>query len=179
MSEICLSDVKSCPHIILHSNTWADFCLHSLSDQPPTSFYLVRLISKTPCMVLRLGFPIGTTAHVRNKVLRVKHILWESGLGVQMFIITNKTKRSWHACMGTVHAKYLNTIVLAEQCFGSLCLWGSPTNWNWVPCNESIKNNWIDKNMAIGVHRWDALCFSLTVTVSLFGSVRKYEKYFH
>lgn len=32
------------------------------------SFYLVRLISKTPCMVLRLGFPIGTPAHTRNKV---------------------------------------------------------------------------------------------------------------
>uniref|UniRef100_A0A8D3B9F7 SZT2 subunit of KICSTOR complex n=1 Tax=Scophthalmus maximus TaxID=52904 RepID=A0A8D3B9F7_SCOMX len=36
---------------------------------PPTSFYLVRLISKTPCMVLRLGFPIGTPAHVRNKIV--------------------------------------------------------------------------------------------------------------
>lgn len=46
------------------------FCVHSSSDQPPTSFYLVRLISKTPCMVLRLGFPIGTPAHVRNKVLK-------------------------------------------------------------------------------------------------------------
>lgn len=45
-------------------------CVHSFSDQPPTSFYLVRLISKTPCMVLRLGFPIGTPAHVRNKVLK-------------------------------------------------------------------------------------------------------------
>lgn len=44
--------------------------LHSSSDQPPTSFYLVRLISKTPCMVLRLGFPIGTPAHIRNKVLK-------------------------------------------------------------------------------------------------------------
>ncbi|XP_035504823.1 KICSTOR complex protein SZT2 isoform X3 [Scophthalmus maximus] len=43
--------------------------IYSLSDQPPTSFYLVRLISKTPCMVLRLGFPIGTPAHVRNKIV--------------------------------------------------------------------------------------------------------------
>lgn len=45
-------------------------CPHSSADQPPTSFYLVRLISKMPCMVLRLGFPIGTPAHTRNKVLR-------------------------------------------------------------------------------------------------------------
>ncbi|XP_075935279.1 KICSTOR complex protein SZT2 isoform X5 [Anarhichas minor] len=48
---------------------YSDLCLHSSSDQPPTSFYLVRLISKTPCMVLRLGFPIGTPAHVRNKIV--------------------------------------------------------------------------------------------------------------
>lgn len=41
---------------------------HSASELPPVSFYLVRLISKAPCMVLRLGFPIGTLAHTRNKV---------------------------------------------------------------------------------------------------------------
>ncbi|KAJ8276956.1 hypothetical protein GJAV_G00069790 [Gymnothorax javanicus] len=41
----------------------------SASDQPPSSFYLVRLISKTPCMVLRLGFPIGTPAQIRNKIV--------------------------------------------------------------------------------------------------------------
>ncbi|KAG7272533.1 hypothetical protein CRUP_006822 [Coryphaenoides rupestris] len=38
-------------------------------SSPPSSFYLVRLISKTPCMVLRLGFPIGTLAHIRNKIV--------------------------------------------------------------------------------------------------------------
>ncbi|KAG7488258.1 hypothetical protein MATL_G00032180 [Megalops atlanticus] len=43
--------------------------IYSASDQPPTSFYLVRLISKAPCMVLRLGFPIGTLAHIRNKIV--------------------------------------------------------------------------------------------------------------
>ncbi|XP_061093380.1 KICSTOR complex protein SZT2 isoform X17 [Conger conger] len=43
------------------------FC--SASDQPPSSFYLVRLISKAPCMVLRLGFPIGTPAQTRNKIV--------------------------------------------------------------------------------------------------------------
>ncbi|XP_075997679.1 KICSTOR complex protein SZT2 isoform X4 [Genypterus blacodes] len=43
--------------------------IYSLSDQPPTSFYLVRLISKAPCMVLRLGFPIGTPSHIRNKIV--------------------------------------------------------------------------------------------------------------
>nr|XP_023688560.1 KICSTOR complex protein SZT2 isoform X3 [Paramormyrops kingsleyae] len=42
--------------------------IYSGLDQPPTSFYLVRLISKAPCMVLRLGFPIGTLAHIRNKI---------------------------------------------------------------------------------------------------------------
>ncbi|XP_058890998.1 KICSTOR complex protein SZT2 isoform X7 [Acipenser ruthenus] len=43
--------------------------LYSAPDQPPTSFYLLRLISKAPCMVLRLGFPIGTLAHTRNKIV--------------------------------------------------------------------------------------------------------------
>lgn len=58
-------------NLFRHFPSWKDvfMILYSASDQPPTSFYLVRLISKTPCMVLRLGFPIGTPAHVRNKVL--------------------------------------------------------------------------------------------------------------
>ncbi|XP_055020868.1 KICSTOR complex protein SZT2 isoform X3 [Boleophthalmus pectinirostris] len=43
--------------------------IYSSPDQPPSSFYLVRLISKAPCMVLRLGFPIGTPAHIRNKIV--------------------------------------------------------------------------------------------------------------
>ncbi|XP_078074903.1 SZT2 subunit of KICSTOR complex isoform X3 [Mustelus asterias] len=38
-------------------------------DQPPSSFYLVRVISKAPCMVLRLGFPIGMQAQARNKIV--------------------------------------------------------------------------------------------------------------
>ncbi|XP_042581145.1 KICSTOR complex protein SZT2-like [Cyprinus carpio] len=33
--------------------------IYSASELPPVSFYLVRLISKALCMVLRLGFPIG------------------------------------------------------------------------------------------------------------------------
>ncbi|XP_016123628.1 protein SZT2-like [Sinocyclocheilus grahami] len=43
--------------------------IYSASELPPVSFYLVRLISKAPCMVLRLGFPIGTLAHSRNKIV--------------------------------------------------------------------------------------------------------------
>ncbi|XP_060686536.1 KICSTOR complex protein SZT2 [Hemiscyllium ocellatum] len=39
------------------------------TDQPPSSFYLVRVISKAPCMVLRLGFPIGMQAQARNKIV--------------------------------------------------------------------------------------------------------------
>lgn len=42
--------------------------LPSAPDQPPSSFYMVRIISKAPCMVLRLGFPIGTPAQARHKV---------------------------------------------------------------------------------------------------------------
>ncbi|XP_051855916.1 KICSTOR complex protein SZT2 isoform X2 [Antechinus flavipes] len=43
--------------------------LHSTPDLPPSSFYMVRIISKAPCMVLRLGFPIGTPAQLRNKIV--------------------------------------------------------------------------------------------------------------
>ncbi|ELW62137.1 Protein SZT2 [Tupaia chinensis] len=43
--------------------------LSSAPDQPPSSFYMVRIISKAPCMVLRLGFPIGTPAQARHKIV--------------------------------------------------------------------------------------------------------------
>ncbi|XP_031735892.1 KICSTOR complex protein SZT2-like isoform X2 [Anarrhichthys ocellatus] len=75
---------------------YSDLCLHSSSDQPPTSFYLVRLISKTPCMVLRLGFPIGTPAHVRNKIvdeLRDQILKLRFPQRVQNKETTPKTKR--------------------------------------------------------------------------------------
>ncbi|KAM4642202.1 KICSTOR complex protein SZT2 [Discoglossus pictus] len=42
-----------------------------LSDltQSPSSFCVVRIIWKAPCMVLRLGFPLGTLAHSRNQIV--------------------------------------------------------------------------------------------------------------
>ncbi|KAM7161426.1 KICSTOR complex protein SZT2 isoform 2-T2 [Macrochelys suwanniensis] len=41
----------------------------SSEDPVPSSFYVVRIISKAPCMVLRLGFPIGTPAQARNQIV--------------------------------------------------------------------------------------------------------------
>ncbi|NXX39683.1 SZT2 protein, partial [Tricholaema leucomelas] len=43
--------------------------INSPEDPTPSSFYVVRIISKAPCMVLRLGFPIGTPAQARNKIV--------------------------------------------------------------------------------------------------------------
>ncbi|XP_053101403.1 KICSTOR complex protein SZT2 isoform X3 [Hemicordylus capensis] len=43
--------------------------MRSSEDQSPFSFYVVRIISKAPCMVLRLGFPIGTLAKTRNGIV--------------------------------------------------------------------------------------------------------------
>ncbi|XP_017949036.2 KICSTOR complex protein SZT2 isoform X4 [Xenopus tropicalis] len=42
-----------------------------LSDvnHTPSSFCVVRIIWKAPCMVLRLGFPLGTPANSRNKIV--------------------------------------------------------------------------------------------------------------
>ncbi|XP_071005830.1 KICSTOR complex protein SZT2-like [Oncorhynchus clarkii lewisi] len=70
--------------------------IYSASDQPPNSFYLVRLISKAPCMVLRLGFPIGTLAHTRNKIvdeLREQILRLRFPHRVQNKEATPKTKR--------------------------------------------------------------------------------------
>nr|XP_033772051.1 KICSTOR complex protein SZT2 isoform X2 [Geotrypetes seraphini] len=43
--------------------------MYSSMDISPSSFYVVRIISKAPCMVLRLGFPIGTPAQNRNQIV--------------------------------------------------------------------------------------------------------------
>ncbi|CAG01160.1 unnamed protein product, partial [Tetraodon nigroviridis] len=70
--------------------------ISSPADQAPMSFYLVRLISKTPCMVLRLGFPIGTPAHTRNKIvdeLREEILKLRFPHRVQNKETTPKTKR--------------------------------------------------------------------------------------
>ncbi|XP_016092988.1 protein SZT2 [Sinocyclocheilus grahami] len=70
--------------------------IYSASELPPVSFYLVRLISKAPCMVLRLGFPIGTLAHSRNKIvdeLREQILRLRFPHRVQNKEATPKTKR--------------------------------------------------------------------------------------
>uniref|UniRef100_W5L0P6 SZT2 subunit of KICSTOR complex n=1 Tax=Astyanax mexicanus TaxID=7994 RepID=W5L0P6_ASTMX len=70
--------------------------IYSTADQMPISFYLVRLISKAPCMVLRLGFPIGTMAHTRNKIvddLREQILRLRFPHRVQSKEATPKTKR--------------------------------------------------------------------------------------
>ncbi|XP_060775676.1 KICSTOR complex protein SZT2 isoform X2 [Neoarius graeffei] len=70
--------------------------LYSGAAHVPISFYLVRLISKAPCMVLRLGFPIGTPAHTRNKIvdeLREQILKLRFPHRVQNKEATPKTKR--------------------------------------------------------------------------------------
>ncbi|KAM9384552.1 KICSTOR complex protein SZT2 isoform 2-T2 [Pholidichthys leucotaenia] len=61
--------LRDCSSFVLVEGYSYVTLIHSSSDQPPSSFYLVRLISKAPCMVLRLGFPIGTPAVIRNKIV--------------------------------------------------------------------------------------------------------------
>ncbi|XP_034169219.2 KICSTOR complex protein SZT2 isoform X4 [Pangasianodon hypophthalmus] len=70
--------------------------IYSGAAHLPISFYLVRLISKAPCMVLRLGFPIGTPAHTRNKIvdeLREQILRLRFPHRVQNKEATPKTKR--------------------------------------------------------------------------------------
>ncbi|KAM4548799.1 KICSTOR complex protein SZT2 isoform 3-T3 [Odontesthes bonariensis] len=88
--------LKDCSSFVLVEGYSYVKLIYSSSDQPPTSFYLVRLISKTPCMVLRLGFPIGTPAHVRNKIvdeLREQILKLRFPHRVQNKEATPKTKR--------------------------------------------------------------------------------------
>lgn len=42
---------------------------------------MIRIISKAPCMVLRLGFPIGTPAQARHKVSRPRRAPRPRSLG--------------------------------------------------------------------------------------------------
>ncbi|KAM5266600.1 KICSTOR complex protein SZT2 isoform 4-T4 [Hipposideros larvatus] len=70
--------------------------LSSAPDQPPSSFYMVRIISKAPCMVLRLGFPIGTPAQARHKIvsdLREEILRLRFPHRVQSKELTPKVKR--------------------------------------------------------------------------------------
>ncbi|XP_071952903.1 KICSTOR complex protein SZT2-like isoform X2 [Antedon mediterranea] len=62
--------------------TWSTFVLlenHSYiklmykdgdEKNPPYSFYIIRILSKPPCMVLRLAFLGGTSGHVRNQIMK-------------------------------------------------------------------------------------------------------------
>ncbi|XP_033096872.1 KICSTOR complex protein SZT2-like isoform X3 [Anneissia japonica] len=62
--------------------TWSTFVLlenHSYiklmykdddEKSPPYSFYIIRVLSKPPCMVLRLAFLGGTSGHVRNQIMK-------------------------------------------------------------------------------------------------------------
>ncbi|CAH1251154.1 Hypp9011 [Branchiostoma lanceolatum] len=43
--------------------------LFSNKDKPPTSFFVVRVSSKPPCMVVRLAFLGGTPGHIRNEIV--------------------------------------------------------------------------------------------------------------
>ncbi|XP_013863525.1 protein SZT2 [Austrofundulus limnaeus] len=88
--------LKDCSSFVLVEGYSYVKLIYSSCEQIPTSFYLVRLISKTPCMVLRLGFPIGTPANVRNKIvdeLREQILKLRFPHRVQSKEATPKTKR--------------------------------------------------------------------------------------
>ncbi|XP_053324892.1 KICSTOR complex protein SZT2 [Spea bombifrons] len=54
--------------VLVEGYSYVKLMLSAL-DQSPSSFCVVRIIWKAPCMVLRLGFPLGTPAHSRNKIV--------------------------------------------------------------------------------------------------------------
>ncbi|XP_056389014.1 KICSTOR complex protein SZT2 isoform X4 [Hyla sarda] len=54
--------------VLVESYSYVKLML-SDGNQTPSSFCVVRIIWKAPCMVLRLGFPLGTPANCRIKIL--------------------------------------------------------------------------------------------------------------
>ena len=44
------------------------YCSDPEKDKIPSSFFLIRVSSTPPCMVLRFAFMVGTPGYVRNKV---------------------------------------------------------------------------------------------------------------
>ncbi|XP_075176564.1 KICSTOR complex protein SZT2 isoform X2 [Anomaloglossus baeobatrachus] len=54
--------------VLVESYSYVKLMLSDVS-QTPSSFCVVRIIWKAPCMVLRLGFPLGTSANCRIKIL--------------------------------------------------------------------------------------------------------------
>ncbi|XP_063795396.1 KICSTOR complex protein SZT2 isoform X3 [Pseudophryne corroboree] len=54
--------------VLVESYSYVKLMLSDVS-QTPASFCVVRIIWKAPCMVLRLGFPLGTPANCRNQIV--------------------------------------------------------------------------------------------------------------
>ncbi|KAM9324637.1 KICSTOR complex protein SZT2 [Gastrophryne carolinensis] len=54
--------------VLVESYSYVKLMLSDAS-QTPSSFCVVRIIWKAPCMVLRMGFPLGTPANCRNKMV--------------------------------------------------------------------------------------------------------------
>ena len=43
------------------------------TDRPPSSFYMVRIMGRPPCIVLRIAFLGGTSGRLRKEVCSVFH----------------------------------------------------------------------------------------------------------
>ncbi|XP_044157579.1 KICSTOR complex protein SZT2 isoform X2 [Bufo gargarizans] len=54
--------------VLVESYSYVKLMLSDLT-QTPSTFCVVRIIWKAPCMVLRLGFPLGTPANCRIKIM--------------------------------------------------------------------------------------------------------------
>ncbi|XP_064625448.1 KICSTOR complex protein SZT2-like [Lineus longissimus] len=54
--------------VLMENHSYVKY-LYDDADKPPTSFFLVRVTSKPPCMVLRLAFLGGTPGYERNQIV--------------------------------------------------------------------------------------------------------------
>ena len=55
---------------MLEVNYWTIYYRESKTDDPPSSFLLIRVPSKTPCLVLHLAFLGGTPGYQRHEVVK-------------------------------------------------------------------------------------------------------------
>ncbi len=65
----CLKRFSS--FVLLENTTYIKF-LYNTADDPnmPSSFYIIRMTSKPPCVIIWLAFPGGTSGSVRNSVVK-------------------------------------------------------------------------------------------------------------
>ena len=72
-ARVQLSDCLKhfCSFVLLDNTTFIKFIYEDPEDASvPSSFYIIRMTSKPPCVIIWLAFPGGTSGSIRNRVVK-------------------------------------------------------------------------------------------------------------